>query len=207
MHDVSIQGFDILGDRNNINTDANGEALIDDIVVPLVIDTGIYDVWATVGSMSAVAGQLAVIAIPPTPTPPPYPDPALLAQRGAPPSHLSRAPGVQQYVSGCYVGSETRQKHWLYLADQPSETLENAQNTILLEFQKSIPAEELREVVPGECYYVGPVAYQTDEAVSRCPGTVYDTACSREGMHTGSFRLYVTEGTLREITETPQFGN
>ncbi|MYC32797.1 MAG: hypothetical protein F4X64_06435 [Chloroflexi bacterium] len=205
VHDVSIDGLPLLRNTRT-NTDANGDVLIDDIVVPNIMDAGIYDVWATVGSMSAVAGQLAVIAIPPTPTPPPYPDPVLLAQRGAPPGHLSRAPGVQQYVSG-YVGSETRQKHWLYLADRPSGTLENAQNTILLEFQKSIPAEELREVVPGECYYVGPVAYQTDEAVSRCPGTVYDTACSREGMHTGSFRLYVTEGTLREITETPQFGN
>lgn len=205
VHDVSIQGLDILGYA--INTDANGEALIDGIVVPPVIDTGIHDVWATVGNISAVAGQLAVIAIPPTPTPPPYPDPVLLAQRGSPPGHLSRAPGVQQYVSGCYVGSETRQKHWLYLADRPSETLENAQNTILLEFQKSILAEELREVIPGECYYVGPVAYQTDESVGRCPGTVYNTACSREDMHTSSFRMYVTEGTLREITETPQFGN
>ena len=120
---------------------------------------------------------------------------------------MSRAPGVQQYVSGCYVGSETRQKHWLYLADRPSETLENAQSPILLEFQKSIPREELREVIPGECYYVGPITYQTDESTKRCPGTVYDTACSEGDMHTGSFRLYVTEGTLREITETPQFGN
>ena len=206
VHDVSVDGLPLLTNLT-INTDANGDALIDNIVVPAIMDAGIYDVLATVGSMSAVVGQLAVIAIPPTPTPPPYPDPALLAQRGPPPSHLSRAPGVQQYVSGCYVGSETRQKHWLYLADRPSETLENAQSPILLEFQKTIPQEELREVIPGECYYVGPVAYQTDESVGRCPGTVYDTACSREDMHTSSFRMYVTEGTLREITETPQFGN
>ena len=206
VHDVSVDGLPLLTNLT-INTDANGDALIDNIVVPAIMDAGIYDVLATVGSMSAVVGQLAVIAIPPTPTPPPYPDPALLAQRGPPPSHLSRAPGVQQYVSGCYVGSETRQKHWLYLADRPSETLENAQSPILLEFQKTIPQEELREVIPGECYYVGPVAYQTDESVGRCPGTVYDTACSREDMHTSNFRMYVTEGTLREITETPQFGN
>ncbi len=206
VHGVSIQGFDILGDRT-INTDVNGDALIDNIVVPAIVDTGIYDVFATVGSMSAVAGQLAVVAIPPTPTPPPYPDPALLAQRGPPPGHLSRAPGVQQYVSGCYVGSETRQKHWLYLADRPSETLENAQSPILLEFQKTIPREELREVIPGECYYVGPITYQTDESTKRCPGTVYDTACSEDVMSSGNFRLYVTEGTLREITETPRFGN
>ena len=206
VNDVSIYGLPVLGNPH-INTDANGDALIDGIIVPLIMDSGIYEISATVGGMSAVVGELAVVAIPPTPTPPPYPDPALLAQRGPPPSHLSRAPGVQQYVSGCYVGSETRQKHWLYLADRPSETLENAQSPILLEFQKTIPQEELREVIPGECYYVGPVAYQTDESVGRCPGTVYDTACSREDMHTSSFRMYVTEGTLREITETPQFGN
>ena len=206
VHGVSIRGYDLLGDRT-LNTDANGDARIDGIVVPAVMEAGIHDVAATVGDRSAVVGQIAVIAIPPTPTPPPYPDPALLAQRGPPPGHLSRAPGVQQYVSGCYVGSETRQKHWLYLADRPSETLEKAQNTILLEFQKSIPTEELREVIPGECYYVGPITYQTDESVGRCPGAVYDTACSREDMTNSSFRMYVTEGTLREITETPQFGN
>ena len=207
VHDVSIQGFDILGDRNSINTDANGEALIEGIVVPAIMDTGIYPVLATVGSMTAVAGELAVIAPPPTATPPPYPDPALLAQRGPPPGHLSRAPGVQQYVSGCFVGAQTRQEYWMYLADWPSETLENARNTILLEFRKSIPKEELREVIPGKCYYVGPVMYQTDESVKRCPGTVYNAGCGSDDMVSSSFRVYITEGTLREITETPQFGN
>lgn len=206
VHDVSINGL-LLLENTGINTDANGDVLIDDIVVPNIMDAGIYDVWATVGSMSAVAGQLAVIAIPPTPTPPPYPDPVLLAQRGAPPGHLSRAPGVGQYVSGCFVGGQPRQQYWMYLADRPSETLENAQNTILLEFRKSIPKEDLREVIPGECYYVGPVMYQTDESVKRCPGTVYDAGCGSDDLRSDSFRVYVTEGTLREITETPQFGN
>ena len=207
VHQVSIQGFNILGDQI-INTDANGAALIEGLEVPVTMAADIYDVWATVGDISAVAGQLAVVAIPPTPTPPPYPDPALLAQRGPPPSHLSRAPGVQQYVSGCYVGSENRQKHWLYLADRPSETLENAQSPILLEFQKTIPREELREVIPGrKCYYVGPITYQTDESVKRCPGAVYDAGCGSDDLLNSSFRMYVTEGTLREITETPQFGN
>ena len=206
VHDVSIQGLDILGDRT-INTDANGDALIDDIEVPLIMDAGFYGVSATVGGMSAVVGDLAVIAIPPTPTPPPYPDPVLLAQRGAPPGHLSRAPGVGQYVSGCFVGDQARQQYWVYLADRPSDTLEGASHTILLDFSKTIPREELREVFPGECYYVGPVTYQTDESVGRCPGTVYDTACSSDDMHSTSFRVYVTEGTLREITEVPRFGN
>ena len=206
VHQVSIQGFDILGSRT-INTDANGAAWIEGLVVPVTMAAGIYDVWVAVGDLSAAAGQLAVVAIPPTPTPPPYPDPALLAQRGAPPGHLSRAPGVGQYVSGCFVGTRTRQQYWLYLADRPSANLENAQNTILLEFRKTIPREELREVIPGKCYYVGPVMYQTDESTKRCPGAVYDTACSEDVMSSDSFRLYVTEGTLREITEAPQFGN
>ncbi len=206
VHGVSIQGYDILGDRT-ITTDVNGDALIENIAVPAIMAAGVHHISATVGDRSAVVGELAVVAIPPTPTPPPYPDPAMLAQRGPPPGHLSRAPGVDQYVSGCFVGDEARQQYWMYLADRPSATIENAQNAILLEFSKTIPREELREVIPGECYYVGPVTYQTDEAVGRCPGTVYDTACSSDDMHSTSFRVYVTEGTLREITEAPQFGN
>lgn len=206
VHQVTIQGFDVLGDRT-VNTDANGDARIDNIVVPVIMEAGIHEVWAAVGDLSAVVGQVAVVAIPPTPTPPAYPDPALLAQRGPPPGHLSRAPGVSQYVSGCFVGAQARQEYWLYLADWPSETLENARNPILLDFRKSIPKAELREVLPGKCYYVGPVTYQTDEAVKRCPGTVYDTGCGSDDLLSGSFRIYVTEGTLREITEAPQFGN
>ena len=206
VHQVTIEGFDVLGDRT-INTDANGDARIDNIVVPVIMDAGIYEVWAAVGDLNLTVGQLAVVAIPPTPTPPPYPDPALLAQRGPPPGHLSRAPGVSQYVSGCFVGAQARQEYWMYLADWPSETLENARNPILLEFRKSIPKEELREVLPGKCYYVGPVTYQTDESVKRCPGAVYDAGCSGDELRSDSFRVYVTEGALREITETPQFGN
>ena len=204
VHQVTIEGFDVLGDRT-INTDANGDARIDNIMVPVIMDAGIYEVWAAVGDLNLTVGQLAVVAIPPTP--PPYPDPALLAQRGPPPGHLSRAPGVSQYVSGCFVGARARQEYWMYLADWPSETLENARNPILLEFRKSIPKEELREVLPGKCYYVGPVTYQTDESVKRCPGAVYDAGCSGDELRSDSFRVYVTEGALREITETPQFGN
>ena len=206
VHQISIQNFEVLGDRT-INTDANGDALIDDIVVPAIMDAGIYDV-RSLGRRSVRLGRSAGGGRHPTHShASAYPDPVLLAQRGPPPGHLSRAPGVQQYVSGCFVGSEPRQRHWLYLADWPSATLENARNPVLLEFRNSIPGEELREVIPGECYYVGPITYQTDESVGRCPGTVYGTACSSDAMHNRGFRVYVTEGELREITETPRFGN
>lgn len=132
----------------------------------------------------------------------------MLAQRGTLPGHLSRAPGLPQNAVGCFVGSQPRQRHWLYLADLPSATLDNALNPIVLEFRKTIPRAELREVIPGRCYYLAtPVTYLTDETVPRCPGTVYGTACSLDDMHSSAFRVYLTEGILREITEAPLFGN
>ena len=205
VQDIYIWDVGLLGDRN-INTNQDGNVIITDVWIPPDFPAGDYEVTAMVGDI-LVWGMVSVVEIPPIPTPPPYPDPALLAQRGPPPGHLSRAPGVQQYVSGCFVGAQPRQEYWMYLADWPSETLENARNTILLEFRKSIPKEELREVIPGKCYYVGPVMYQTDESVKRCPGTVYNAGCGSDDMVSSSFRVYITEGTLREITETPQFGN
>ena len=204
VQEVSIWGVDLLGGRV-VNTDPGGNAAIDGVSVPDLAE-GAYDVLAIVGG-APVIGLVEVLTIPPTPTPPPYPDPALLAQRGPQPSELARAPGVPQYVSGCFVGGEPRQQHWIYLADRPSATLEGAWSPILLEFSKSIPKAELREVIPGECYYVGTITYQTDESVDRCPGSVYSTGCSISEMHSSSFQVYVTEGTLREITETPRFGN
>ena len=204
VQEVSIWGVDLLGGRV-VNTDPGGNAAIDGVSVP-DLSNGDYEVLAIVGG-APVIGQVTVLTIPPTPTPPPYPDPALLAQRGPQPSELVRAPGVSQYVSGCFVGGEPRQQHWIYLADRPSATLESAWSPILLEFSKSIPKEELREVIPGKCYYVGPITYQTDESVDRCPGSVYSTGCSSSEMNSTSFQVYVTEGTLREITETPRFGN
>ncbi len=146
--------------------------------------------------------------VPPTLTPrPPYPDPVLMEQRGSLPGQLGRAPGVEQHVSGCFVGSHTRQENWFYLADRPSETLERARNPILLDYQNSIPEEELRELLPGKCYYVGPIFYRTDQAERRCPGAVYEVSnCAGEEI-SQSFRMYTTDRPLREITEPPDFSN
>ena len=143
----------------------------------------------------------------PTPTPPPYPDPELLEQRGSLPSQLARAPGVEQYVSGCFVGAHPRKKSWFYLADRPSATLEHAQNPILVDHQKSIPPENLRELLPGKCYYVGPIFYRTDQAEHRCPGAVYEVSNCAGDEISQSFRMYTTDRPLREITEPPDFSN
>lgn len=204
VKEISIAGIDFLGDLT-ITTDPQGYLTIDDIVVPN-LPAGFHDVRVTVG-VQTVIHQLTVLAIPPTPTPPPYPDPVLLEQRGLLPSQLARAPGVDQHVSGCFVGNQLRQQRWIYLADRPSATVEDARSPILLEFSTNIPKEELREVIPGECYYVGPITYQTNEQVPRCPGTVYDAGCGKDSWLQHSFHVYLTEGTLQEITEAPQFGN
>ena len=193
--------------------------------------TGTPDIAATVAAAVAASQPIATPTPPPTttPTPPPptstpvptatpspaptatpvpeYPDPVLLDQRGSLPSQLARAPGLDQYVSGCFVGSQPRQEHWIILADRPSETLENARHPILLGFQKSIPDEELREVIPGECYYVGPIFYRTDQTEHRCPGAVYDAGCGRAEWLSRSFQVYGTDRPLREITEPPLFSN
>ena len=143
----------------------------------------------------------------PTPTPPPYPDPELLEQRGSLPSQLARAPGVEQYVSGCFVGGQPRKKNWFYLADRPSATLEHAQNPILVDYQKTIPPENLRELLPGKCYYVGPIFYRTDQAERRCQGAVYEVSNCAGDEISQSFRMYTTDRPLREITEPPDFSN
>ena len=147
--------------------------------------------------------------IPPTPTPTrvPYPDPVLMEQRGSLPSQLGRARGIGQYVAGCFVGSEPRQDYWIYLADRPSATLENARNPILLQFHKTIPKDELREVIPGECYYVGPILYRSDLKEFRCPDAVYSVACDRETWRSRTFPMYDTDRPLHEITEPPDFSN
>ena len=143
----------------------------------------------------------------PTPTPPPYPNPELLEQRGSLPSRLGRAPGVEQYVSGCFVGGQPRKKNWFYLADRPSATLEHAQNPILVDYQKTIPPENLRELLPGKCYYVGPIFYRTDQAERRCQGAVYEVSNCAGDEISQNFRMYTTERPLREITEPPDFSN
>jgi serine/threonine protein kinase len=143
----------------------------------------------------------------PTPTPPPYPDPELLEQRGSLPSQLARAPGIEQHVSGCFVGGQPRKKSWFYLADRPSATLEHAQNPILVDYQKTIPPENLRELLPGKCYYVGPIFYRTDQAERRCQGAVYEVSNCAGDEISQSFRMYTTDRPLREITEPPDFSD
>ena len=143
----------------------------------------------------------------PTPTPPPYPDPVLMEQRGSLPSQLGRAHGVGQYVAGCFVGSQPRKDTWLYLADRPSATVENARHPILLQFQGSVLEDELREVIPGECYYVGPIWYRSDLKEHRCPGTVYTVNCDRSNWVSGTYAMYDTDRPLLEITEPPRFDN
>ena len=147
--------------------------------------------------------------IPPTPTPtrPPYPDPVLMEQRGSLPGQLGRAHGVGQYVAGCFVGSQPRQDTWLYLADRPSATLENARHPILLQFQGTVLEDELREVIPGECYYVGPIWYRSDLKEHRCPGAVYTVNCDRSNWVSGTYAMYDTDRPLLEITEPPRFDN
>ena len=108
VDEVSMSGLDLLGNLN-LGTDREGNAVIDGILVPSV-EAGFYEVHVTV-SGETVTGQLAVLENPATPTPPPYPNPVLLEQRGSLPGQLARAPGVNQLVSGCFVGSEPRQKH------------------------------------------------------------------------------------------------
>ena len=203
VHEVSISGINLLGNLNP-TTDHQGNAVIDGLLIPSISE-GFHDVRVVVGT-ETVLFPLAVLPDPATPTPPPYPNPALLEQRGSLPSQLARAPGVGQHVSGCFVGAEPRQKHWTYLADRPSATLESASNPIILDFHKSIAQSDLRELIPGKCYYVGPVQYVTDDTEERCPGTVYGTSCY-DAKVSGSYRIYVTGGTLREITEAPEFGN
>ena len=145
---------------------------------------------------------------PPTPTPTPvYPNPELLEQRGSLPSQLARAPGVEQYVSGCFVGAHPRRESWFYLADRPSATLEHAQAPILVDYQQSIPEENLRELLPGKCYYVGPIFYRTDQAEKRCPGTVYEVSNCAGNEISQPFAMFTTDRPLREITEPPDFSN
>ena len=203
VHEISISGINLLGNLNP-STDHQGNAVIDGLLIPSISE-GFHDIRVVVGTETMLF-PLAVLPDPATPTPPPYPDPVLLEQRGSLPGQLARAPGADQYVSGCFVGTEPRQKHWIYLADRPSDTLESARNTIILEFHKSIAPSDLRELIPGKCYYVGPVTYQTDDSERRCPGTVYGTSCY-DSMVSSSYRIYTTGGTLREITEVPEFGN
>lgn len=144
----------------------------------------------------------------PTPTAEPaYPDPALLEQRGSLPGQLSRNPNLGQYASGCFVGHQTRKASWFYLADRPSTTLEHARSPILLDYQNSVPEDNLRELLPGKCYYVGPVFYRTDQAERRCRGAVYEVSNCAGDEISQSFRTYVTDRPLREITEPPDFSN
>ena len=141
----------------------------------------------------------------PTPTPVPYPDPVLLEQRGSLPSDLTRVRGDGQYVSGCFVGDLPRRKSWFYLADWPSTTLEHARNPILLDYQHSVPKGGLRELLPGKCYYVGPIFYQNAQAERRCPDSVYDAAKCAGDEISQTFDIFVTERPLQEITEPPSF--
>lgn len=202
VDEISISGINILGDRE-LATDRWGNASIGDLVVP-VIDPGAHVVLVTVGSTPAFA-DLSVLPVPPTPTPAPYPDPVLLEQRGSLPSDLARVRGVGQYVSGCFVGDQPRQENWFYLADRPSATLENARNPILLDYQHSVPKGGLRELLPGKCYYVGPVFYRDALAERRCPGSVYDAAACGGDEISQTFDIFVTERPLHEITEPPSF--
>ena len=130
-----------------------------------------------------------------------------MEQRGSLPSQLGRAHGIERYVAGCFVGSEPRQDYWIYLADRPSTTLENASHPVLVQFHKTIPEDELREVIPGECYYVGPVLYRSDLKEFRCPGSVYSVACDRATWLSRTFAMYDTDRPLHEITEPPDFSN
>ena len=142
----------------------------------------------------------------PTPTAgPPYPDPVLLEQRGSLPGQLSRDPNPGQYVSGCFVGGQPRKQSWFFLADRPSTTLDGAQNPVLVDYQKSVPPENLRELLPGKCYYAGPVFYRTDQAERRCQGAVYEVSNCAGDEISQSFRMYTTDRPLREITEPPSF--
>ena len=144
-----------------------------------------------------------------TPIPPPtltvYPNPLLMRQHGTLPSQLELGPN--QYVAGCFVGNEPRKSYGLFLADRPSTTLENAIGPIYLKLHKIIRIEDLREVKPGKCYYVGPINHRTNELHYRCPGTVYEINCSRDDWVSRNYPMYDTGGTLLEITQLPDFGN
>jgi len=130
-----------------------------------------------------------------------------MEQRGSLPGQLGRAHGVGQYVAGCFVGSHPRQDTWLYLANRPSATLEKASHPILLQFQGTVLEDELREVIPGECYYVGPIWYRSDLKEHRCPGAVYTVNCDRSNWVSGTYAMYDTDRPLLEVTEPPRFNN